>query len=352
MIYYIIPYIFAVLSSIFFYFSNKKNSIFIPFICLIPAIFIVLFRGNTGIDTYTYLDYFRDLINSIESQSNFEIGFTFLSKLLIVFRLNERQAVAVIGFLIILCICLSLKDSKKKNLFFSLLIFPIFFYDMTMNGLRYGIAFAISRLAVESLLKEKYIKFSLISFCAISMQISALIIIILFFIQEISKKYVFLLLFLFFSIITLIINFVELDLSYFYSKQDLYKELYSPDITSGLSTVFLYLVVYIVFLIHSYKNTEKNITIIHITLILEVLSFGLSKISYSGLRFQMLFLFVLLIYIENNLQLISNFKRFIILIAVVGVIGFFITARHFQDKNDDDVLSPFLPYKFYWNELN
>ena len=29
---------------------------------------------------------------------------------------------------------------------FSLLIFPIFFYDMTMNGIRYGLAFAFQVL--------------------------------------------------------------------------------------------------------------------------------------------------------------------------------------------------------------
>ena len=350
MIYYIIPYIFAVLSSIFFYFSNKKSSFLISFICLLPASFIVLFRGNVGTDTDVYLRFYRELIKNTDYDPSFERGFTYLSKILVTLGLNEGQGVAAIGLLTIILLCICFSKNYDKLLIFTLLIFPTFFYDMTMNGLRYGLSFALTAIAVQNLYKKRRVIFIIISLMAFSIQSSSLFIFLIFFIGELPLKVIVISLIV--AIIAIYLStFSIIDLDYFYGKQDMYKDFYSPDISSGLSPLIIFLSIYLTFLFfckHESINVNK---VIHVTLLLEILSFLLAKFSYAGLRFQMLFLFSLILFVSNNFNLFQDKIKIMYCFGLIGIISFIITIKHLN-YSDDDVVSPFLPYKFSWDEPN
>ena len=350
MIYYIIPYIFAILSSIFFYFSNKKNSFFISFICLLPASFIVLFRGNVGTDTDVYLRFYRELIRNADYDPSFERGFTFLSKFIVNLGANEGQGVATIGLLTIILLCVCFSENYDKLLIFTLLIFPTFFYDMTMNGLRYGLSFALIAIAVQNLYKRRKIVFIIISLMAFTIQSSSLFIFIIFFIGEFPLKVIVISLIV--AIIAIYLStFSIIDLDYFYGKQDMYKDLYSPDISSGLSPLIIFLSIYFTFLFFCKNELNRLNKVIHIILLLEILAFILAKFSYAGLRFQMVFLFSLILFISNNFNLLQDKTKIMYYFGLIGIVSFLITIKHFN-YNDDEVASPFLPYKFYWDEPN
>lgn len=350
MIYYIFPYVFLLITSFFFYNSNQKCSLSVLFFCLFPACLIVILRGNVGTDTDTYLRFYRELIRNADYDPSFEKGFTFLSKFTVNLGANEGQSVATIGLLttILLCVCFS--ENYDKFLIFTLLIFPTFFYDMTMNGLRYGLSFALIAIAVQNLYKRRKFIFIVISLMAFSIQSSSLFIFLIFFIGELPIKVIIISLIL--IVITIYLTtFSIIDLDYFYGKQDMYKDFYSPDISSGLSPLIIFLLIYFTFLFFCKNELNRLNKVIHIILLLEILAFILAKFSYAGLRFQMVFLFSLILFISNNFNLLKDKTKIMYYFGLIGIISFLITIKHFN-YNDDEVASPFLPYKFYWDELN
>ena len=87
--------------------------------------------------------------------------------------------------------------------------------------------------------------------------------------------------------------------------------------------------------------------ILFIILILEVASFILSLKSYSGLRFQNLIIFALLIFISFFQEIEPFRKRYITLFFLIGFLSFGLKIRNFNNE-DVDVITPFLPYEFYW----
>lgn len=351
MSYYIFPYIFAITGFIILYIYEIRSTFFTTILCLLPSILIVILRGNVGTDTYTYLGYFKELIKDINYDSSFEKGFIGFSVILINLGLNERQCIAIIGLAttIILAYCFS--SSTEKFTVFILLLYPIFFYDMTMNGLRYGLAFALSTLAIHNLIKDRLWLFILYSLLAASIQISSILILIIFLTGQFSFKHLSVLFILSISLIYVINYFWTIDLSYFYSKQDMYKDLVAPEGLSGLSPLILFLLIYFCFLLFYEGKIIEIQKQIHIILILELLSFILSKISYSGLRFQMLFLFALMVFVSNNIDLSKNRFKITCCYCIISMISFIITLKHFN-YYDAQVLSPFLPYTFFWNEIN
>lgn len=350
MIYYILPYIFSICLGYFISSTRLKfrNYGFLLFSIIFPATIIAVFRGNVGTDTGNYLFFFRELIDTGDS-AQFEIGFRIFSKILAFFLRNERACVAVVSFITILLLCSFFGKSKIRVLFFTFFVFPIFFYDMTMNGLRYGLAFSLSGLAVNHLVNNKLFKFITFSLLAIVTQVSSAIIILSFFFSELKLKNILLfgggilacfLLMMFFSVV---------DLSYLYDKQDFYKDLTSPNSTSGLSTLVIFFMLFFAFLICSEGKSSKYNNIIYAIFVGEILSFLLAKVSYSGLRFQSVFLYTLSLYVCIHLDRIVKTKFFWMIIFCAGFLGFLITVKNLR-YIDDETITPFLPYKFFWNE--
>ena len=90
--------------------------------------------------------------------------------------------------------------------------------------------------------------------------------------------------------------------------------------------------------------------ILYLILILEIISFIIAKFTYAGLRFQNLFLFVLLVFVVQNLNLL-NFKTFSKKLIFISCLSLILFVKNISTIAPDDI-SPFLPYKFYWEERN
>ena len=348
MIYYIFPYFSLFLLILLI---NKKNlssstlSVLL-LLFLAPAILLVILRGNVGTDTINYLGFFKDLSNE-SNVHEYEPGFQFLSYVINLFGFNERVNIAFISSLTILLLCKSYSSSKEHILLFSSFLFPIFFYDMTMNGLRYGLSFALSSVAIDALYKKKNFNFILLALFSISIQYSSFFIIIVFLIFKLNKKILIVLFLLVLAVSPFIVDFFTNNLAYFYDKQDLYKDVASPSATSGLVPLFLFLLLFLIFYFYSEKTNSKKI--LFLILLLEIGSFMLAKITYAGLRFQMLFLFSLVLLIKQEFYCIAKKKEFVMLIISLGIFGFLSTAKNLT-ANVEDVASPFIPYKFFWQE--
>ncbi len=349
MLYYIIPYIFILFFSLNIYFNNKSAKISSKtlFFLILPAFFIAILRGDVGTDTVYYLGFFRDLRLYDKNNKVFEPGFRFLGWLLSLPKFNERFGVASISVIITIILCKVFSRSKFEMLFFAVIFFPLFYFEITMNGIRYGLSFSIAIIAIEQLYRKKYLSFAITALLAISFHYSAIIIIFIFLIGLLKKRYIIMVGILIALSMFLFSGFFALFLAHLNGKEDAYKSSFSPSAFSGLAPLFLFFFLYINFLFLADINSYSKI--IHLFFFLEIVSFIASKYSYAGLRFQSEFLFILLIYLKNNFSCIKMKRKYAIRLCIIGFLGFIVFLKNINAQIADD-RSPFLPYKFYWQE--
>ena len=97
------------------------------------------------------------------------------------------------------------------------------------------------------------------------------------------------------------------------------------------------------------SNTRPNNLLILI-LIFEGLSFLLTKVSYAGLRFQLIFLFALILLIKQEQNIITDKRSFFKFMFFIGLIGFMITMKNITFI-DEEAESTYVPYRFFWEEI-
>ncbi|TCC94159.1 EpsG family protein [Pedobacter frigiditerrae] len=346
MFYYIFPYLCLLSCAFLIKFNKRLPTALVFFIFLLPAILLVVLRGNIGTDTMQYFKHFLALRNESSDVHDFEPGFSMLTVFIDLFGLSARFNTAIVSAITIFLLFKSYSTNRNNILLFIYLLFPIFFYEMNMNILRFGLSFTLLTIAIDNLYDKKNIKFILFCFLALSIQYSSFIIIIAFLIFKLSKKY----LIAFAAILVLIIafgvNFSD-KLLYFVDKQEAYKDLVSPSITSGLFPLLLFISLTITFVIFSTKERSNKILIV--LLVLEIASFALAKVSYAGLRFQMLFLFSLIILIKQENFLIEKVNVFFACVFCIGLLGFFSTIKNITTQVES-AESSYIPYSFFWEE--
>lgn len=343
MIYYILPFIILFVGTLLAFklriSFKSKRLLFV--ISVIPASLISVFRGDVGTDTFTYLNYFREL--KITDSFKFEPGFEFLSRWIKLVCNDERLSVAVVSLIIIILIVKGFSYSKEQIILFSLLFFPLFFYDMSMNGLRYGLGFSLVALSIDNLYKLNYKTATALGFCAITIQYSCVLILICFFLFKIRKIYLISLIIIF----SFLLFFLSFNLNYFYDKQDFYKDAVAPGGTSGLGPLFVFLSLVVVYVI-TFKTYKLNKTLVLIV-IFELLSYLVTRISYAGLRLQMLYLFTLILFIRQELPSLSKRNLFFFSLFFLGFFSLFLSVKNMNSVIEDDQ-TPFIPYKFFWQE--
>jgi hypothetical protein len=347
MIVYVSSYL-VLLSFCFIYLSfERENPIlltekFLFIIGLVPALIFIALRGNVGTDTGNYLNMVQEIASNEglgPGDFDIEIGFYLLLKGLVLLFSEPRFVVNSISvFVALYCFHLFSKNIESF-LIFSLLIFPVFFFDMTMNGLRYGLAFLLAKHASdEYLLGNKLKSFFLLVIC-IGFQLSGVLV---FFLLRKNRFKILNLLYVTLFAIILYLIFQE-RFSY---KFIAYTELESPSVTSGLLPLLVFLACWLNLLLVDSKFNLKFLPL----LALEVASFVLARFSYAGIRFQLLILYVFFCFISGinlNVYRRKNYILVISLFFLIGLIGFVGTLKHYTDDIGIPP-SPFLPYHFFW----
>ncbi|MDO6645483.1 EpsG family protein [Acinetobacter guillouiae] len=318
------------------------------FVLLIPAILVFFLRGNVGTDTYYYLGLLDDYMHYGESLVKYEPGFEFLGKTLTYIGLSPRIALATIGLITTFILCKTYAASKRQMLVFTLLVFPLFFYDFTMNGIRYGLSFSLATVAVDLIYRKKYRSATIWGLIAFSVQYSSLLVILPFVGALVRKRYVIVVVVLMVGAFLASPDLFSLITDRVAGKRDAYSEVFAPSIFSGLAPLITVSLIYGVFLHYCSKSYSK---LIHVIFLFEVLSYLMSKFTYAGLRFQGVFMYAMILYIKNNIDFmeyifIRKVIYFLIILSFFGIL-IFIKNILIIDPND---MSPFLPYTFFWEE--
>lgn len=338
---YLLPYLFLAGITFMTYASklNLKSYKAILLFGLLPAAFIAVLSGDSGTDKASYYIWISNTFSGDIDLIAYEPGFKYLTLGLSYIYPSEYFIIPVVGLITTIFLWLAFSGNKWQLIVFTFLLFPFFYFDMTMNGLRYGLSFAISAYAAKLIVEEKVKLFFIFGLLAVSMQYSSIIIIAMIYFSRINFKKIHTIL----LVVVVYVLFNVLDLSYFDNKVDMYKDLTKPSGISGLTPLVLFT---LIFGLNWFINKKIN-KIFFIILGLQIASFILSLSSYSGLRFQSLFIFTLLIYIAFFQEVKDFKKRYLIYFILIGFMSFSLKIRNFMNE-EKEVTTPFLPYEFYW----
>ncbi|MFY9090185.1 EpsG family protein [Arcobacter aquimarinus] len=325
---YVIPYILILFVGVLTLFSkfslNSARLIFLFF--LLPVFFLVIFRGNIGVDTEVYesiIDYYI-----LTGECRVEPLFCFISEP--IYSLVNRSDFTLRVITAIFCILFYFAFSKTKNdiVVASLFIFPVFFYDMSTNGIRYGLAFILFKLLFDGLTKKSILTIPIY----ISIQSSSLLLVILSFINKINLKKIALIVLILAPIFYLLIGG-----TYLTQRIEAYSGNPSPNLYSGILNFLLGFL--IISTLRYFRRILLKEFLIYFTILL---SFQiLSYFTYAGLRLVQLMLFYFAI---RSIPLIniSNLKSNIIICFILFITGFIYFLNLLRVMS----VEHYLPYQF------
>jgi hypothetical protein len=181
MIYYSAAFLFyyACVVSAFQDVRKHENKIFI--FGMLPLVLLVVLRGDVGTDTASYLQIIsgiQDTGEAVSGHARTPISgwgeFTAIIKGLFYFTTNPRVIVAVLALFTTGILIYASLISEKAKWVFAVCVVPIFYLDMTMNGLRYGLAFAIAAYAIYQSYRGHWIVSGLLQAVAVFMHSTTL----------------------------------------------------------------------------------------------------------------------------------------------------------------------------------
>ncbi|MBM5573550.1 hypothetical protein GKO28_03365 [Deefgea sp. CFH1-16] len=170
---------------------------------MIPAFFIIVLRGNVGTDTAVYLQMVLDILSGMEVDT--EYGFVLVVKFFDFLGFNSHFIVNFISGFVVIYSVFIFSSSREKFCVFVMLIFPYFLYDMSMNGIRYGVSFLLAFHAAIAYKNKDIVFTCFLIVLSIAMQMSGILVFVLLLLPSFRKRDVF--------IITI---FISISVTFFY----------------------------------------------------------------------------------------------------------------------------------------
>ncbi|MPV56049.1 hypothetical protein CFB46_11155 [Burkholderia sp. HI2761] len=305
-----------------------------------PAATFAVLRGQTGTDTAIY----RNIIAGIWSGNlkvvprTLEPGFVWLVRALEWVGHDPRVATAILSLLVVVACVAAFGRSTEDACVFATLIFPLFFYDMAMSGLRYGIAFCVAKLASDAWARRRHGASIAFTAAAAGMHVSAALLVVL---LQVGRLRV-----LRYAGLAAAIGGVLFAMHHdaLLAKIGLYAAFTPPAQMSGSAPLVLAWLT----LVAGWVLLARMPRTLVFLFVCEIASFALARISYAGLRFQWLVLFAMGCQFVP-LQHVPRMRRrhVIVALTVVGAIGFAMRLRNMFGEYGLGP-SPFLPYRFFW----
>lgn len=325
-------------------------------IAFIPMFLLIALRGMVGTDSAVYVQTFDAIRYQGIAASGFEPGFTLLIALLNGLFPDPFDILILLGCTTALLMLAAGLLLERSPLLFATLILPYFLMDMSMNGLRYGLAFAIVAIGAAALARGWLKTFIACSIIAGSIQISSLVLAAsLWALMEARIR-------IFFAAGAGLIVASILFGDYIGDKLSANADISGLGGVSGL--VPLAATVLIIMAIRVGKGNPRQMASLSsasksvapvigdLSLLavfgMQLISFFIARYYYAGLRLQALFLFLLYILVTASyrragldIKLTGN-KLGLVLLSVL-----LLSASRLKNFNDDVMfLSPYNPYYF------
>lgn len=340
MIYYLAGYLCILISCFVGLKLQARTPVWLS-LGLLPGAMLAVLRGNVGTDTGRYYT----IITAINHADvprippTIEPGFYKLVQLISFFCDCPRVTIALLSLMVALFCIVAFSRTKDDAIIFSLLVFPYLFYDMSMNGMRYGLAFCIAKIASDELDRGKRISFFLLAIVGASMHASAILVLILLQARRLlSAKFII-------SAILALAVYGLIRRADLLLKLKSYTDYSAPHSMSGLAPLLIFASIPIILYVIE-RRVDKTILIL---IPFGILSFAITQVSYAGIRLQSLMLFVLFCNLTRlSFSSMGKKKAFYVAMIFVGLLGFAARARNMQQEHAEGSSTPFLPYHFFW----
>lgn len=335
MIIYVLAYAYSIFALLLF--RNVFKPRLLYFIVTLVPLLVVLLRGLVGTDTQSYIDIIGLIDKDIDA--SVEIGFYLTTKFLLPFTSDALLITKILALWMFINFGLFFGKSKERIFVYTLLVMPLFFFDMYMNGLRYGVAYSFALLAYDQQQKKNNVRFLILIALAISFHISSIILVALMFanyLRYINGKSL--------IIIAAIIG----AFTFFFKDRILlklmqYSSIESPSALSGIMPLLIFILTVGLVIVSAKK--QSVFFIISALCCAEILSFIMSRYSYMGMRIQFIIILVLFCKLPELIYLRLQACLVMLFISLLCFTGRY---RNMADEYGNGP-SPFMPYHYYWD---
>ncbi len=309
-----------------------------------PMIFLVLMRGNVGTDTPYYISAI-DQIRSSGSNST-EIFEPLFQWILATLGLLPLPSWMILAFVSLSTTLLFFKGWVRiePSLIVFAGVYSQFFVDMTMNGIRYGLAFSLIVFGSRFLLARKLYIFWAFVLVATFIQISSALLAVLLYFLHLQRWRTVLYGVTLGCLVGL--NFSDRLLL----KLVAYELESIPGAFSGFMPLASIWLILAIWSLDSHARKKAATKIIGLAII-SVAFYGVAQITYAGLRFLQLTLFLsaLTLVCHLNVNRMKLHYRSVVFLIVVGMFFGFMKLRHYN-VTIDTAPAQYIPYKFYWED--
>lgn len=348
---YIAGWLLSYWGAMLWYMGLRSKLVFLPALLYVTIVIVIRYSGTDTFGIYEQL--LGQLLRGEQSLflSGWEPAFVAVSEIFLHITQSEVWSVRAIGLLFMATLTLFyMRADKTEQKVFFLYLFPAFVYQLGMNAIRFGLAFAFILLGWQALRRGKFWAYVVLSLTATLFHYSAAVIALLLFLLEINLKRpavvagatVFLV-----GLLLLAVSRQE----YLEAKLFLYADYASPSVWSGLSRSFAVTTILFGFIMPFDVRRMKVATLL---LMLTLLGQGLALFSYAGLRILDILAastpLVLLRWLDRNG--LAPSKAFWLGLTLAGIASCFFLYRNFLSDYDGQLtgtLTPFLPYRTVFN---
>lgn len=337
---YLISYIFYFLILGFGVEYRKVRPLF--FVGLAPFLLLILLKGKVGVDTAMYLQSI-DLIKDVGSYTfAFEPLFEFMVLVVGSFFDSNYVVLAVFSLVTVFSLVIGGVRLERVPYLLGFIVVPYFLFDMTMNGVRYGVAFSLVTLGTSFLCEGRRKLFVLFAVSAAAIQLTSIVLAAaVWMLLEVRLR-------------TLALVFIGAIAAYFLFadyislKAEANSELSAESPGSGLAPLVISISSIIALYSDKYFRREAVFQLIALAL-LSVATFLVAQVFYAGLRLQAIVLF--LIYLVGASVVKKSGRKFnrntVLILFFVGVVATFFRLRNFYGEAGVGD-SPFVPYSTFW----
>lgn len=331
----------AILALIFFVRRLPRN-IYFYFVGFI-LIIVSGFRGvDVGIDTYTYSQIFKTIINQDLSVSfislDLEKGFVLFNYLVAVLFGDNFQVLLIIASLFfIFTVGLIVYEYSEIAWMSFYLFIALGYYTFGMSGMRQAIAIGFTLLSYH-LVKRGKIFISIITFVlAILFHYSAVIFLPIYFIRRLKINNINVLVSLF------LIVLIKLYAIYIFSFMNGFARTPYEEVETGGVLMYYFIVITAVFGYYYRVRLNRKDDDLFFMMIATIALWPIAQINQAMFRITFYYSFFIVVFMPNSLKLVED-KR---LRLIYGAVYLLVTSYFFYEKVLFDG-SMLIPYRLFW----
>ncbi|MFC7299249.1 EpsG family protein [Herminiimonas aquatilis] len=305
------------------------------------------------------------MISEIQNNgvTDLELGFVLFIKTMLLIGVAPQFILAAIACISTALLVYAAQLSKRSLLVCALCVIPVFYFEITMNGLRYGLSFVCMMCAVALFYQKRLYVCVILATCAVLFHLSGwlLILMMVFFADDKEEFKFWFVITIGLAVLILVLQNIDQLLHLFViniadsgvnlsNKVSAYSNFPSPSLLSGIGPLTLSLLALVLIKRADEANHAVRVRRFYFLLLAAVGTFIIAKFSYAGLRLQfvVLFFMFLILQFKPAFECIGNVKRGKNILATMVLIGFLGMAAFIKNAlmTEGQGLSPWLPYSF------